>query len=173
MYRSFCFPIYISISKMSAKLFCENCLCEFNEKAFYKHFDECNVSDNEERNVAEPSSKRIKTTDASLSPSPSFSISNMEIDCYEDSQMAAVETEDSEAEEQRNNFSNIKRQYVLPGNDDEVDVMDEMNRDFQLLVQQTNFTQRGAASIVQFINKHFPGKQTALIRYSLIYLHFP
>ena len=157
---------------MSAKIFCENCLCEFSEKAFYKHFDDCCVSDNEERNVVEPSSKRAKTTNGSLSSSPSLSFSNMEIDCYEGRQSSASSADNSDAEERCNKFSNIKPQYVLPGDDDEADVMDEMNKDFQLLVQQNNFTQRGAASIIQFINKHFPGKQTALIMHFLMYLLF-
>ena len=134
---------------MPGKHLCHNCSQLFTLKALVKHMNECVVNVAEEQETVVPE-KRRKVEEAThqsmeglLDNSNSFDFEGCEVNEAPAQKETAGVFDES-----------IKRQYVLPNDDNCIEIMDKKNKEFHEIMQQYNISDKAAAALVQWNNKH-------------------
>ncbi|KAI8321952.1 hypothetical protein EDC96DRAFT_613321, partial [Choanephora cucurbitarum] len=134
---------------MPGKHLCNNCSQFFTLKALVKHMNECVVNVAEEQQTVVPD-KRRKVEEAIehsmeglLDNSSSFDLEGCE-----------VEEVTAEKNGTCTSIKNIRRQYVLPNDDNCIEFMDKKNKEFHEIMQEYNISDKAAAALVQWNNKH-------------------
>ena len=71
-------------------------------------------------------------------------------------------------EDQIIDFTKVKRHYVLPDKEEEVQVLDLKNKEFHEIMKEGNVRKKTIIDMIQWYKKHHPGneKQIVLIKHS-------